>query len=60
MKLNHGDGDTWTEHVVIVNKETRELRSYFKSKKTEKCVWDEPPSGAKKVILATDPINSSH
>lgn len=45
------DGDTWTESVVIVDKESGERRSYFRSKLTNKCYWDEPPSGATNIIL---------
>jgi hypothetical protein len=45
------DGDTWQEHIVIINKKERKTRSYFKSKLTNKCVWDEPPSGATNIIL---------
>jgi len=45
------DGDTWTEYVVIVDKAANIKRSYFKSKLTNRCVWDEPPSGASNIIL---------
>ena len=48
------DGDTWVEHVVIYDQKTRKKRSYFKSKNTNKCVWDEPPSGASNIILFSE------
>ncbi len=48
------DGDTWVEHVVIYDKKTRKKRSYFKSTNTNKCVWDEPPSGASNIILFSE------
>ena len=50
-KCPKSDGDTWVEHVVIYNPQTNEKRSYFKSINTNKWVWDEPPSGADKIIL---------
>ena len=46
------DGDIWIEHAMLV--EGKGLRSYFESKKTGKCVWDEPPSGASKVVLMSE------
>mmetsp|Transcript_26730 Transcript_26730/g.32416 ORF Transcript_26730/g.32416 Transcript_26730/m.32416 type:complete len:110 (-) Transcript_26730:1146-1475(-) len=45
------DGDTWTEKIVYHEKLGR-MRSYFKSEMTGRCVWDEPPSGASRVVLA--------
>lgn len=59
------DGDTWTEHKVILPERLRverqatnsrkvrkkRYRSYFKSKLTDRTVWDEPPSGASYIIL---------
>ena len=45
-----GDQDTWTEHVVIVDKSSYNLRSYFQSKLTGRCVWDEPPTGASNIV----------
>ena len=46
------DDDTWREKVVMIDNETStaEMRSYFKSKITGHCVWDEPPTGATRII----------
>jgi hypothetical protein len=46
-----GDGDTWTEYVVITDKKSGRLRSSFRSHLTNKCIWDEPPSGASHIVL---------
>ena len=48
--LKAGDGDTWVEHIVIVDNASKKTRSYYKSEKTQKRVWDEPPSGAMNVV----------
>mmetsp|Transcript_7354 Transcript_7354/g.9358 ORF Transcript_7354/g.9358 Transcript_7354/m.9358 type:complete len:108 (+) Transcript_7354:301-624(+) len=53
-KTAPADGDTWVEYVVIIDKQSIETRSYFRSKNTDKCVWDEPPSGASNIILFSD------
>jgi hypothetical protein len=46
------DGNTWRE-VVAKHKTTGRIRSYFLSDLTgEKC-WDEPPSGASHIVLAS-------
>jgi len=49
-----GDGDTWTEYVVIADKESGRLRSFFRSHLTNKCIWDEPPSGASHIVLVDE------
>ncbi len=52
--LENGDGDTWIEMLVtnIRCKKTKELksRSLFYSVKTRQALWDEPPTGASRVI----------
>lgn len=55
------DNDQWAEYLTIVdllNPRTKtyelQIRSFFESKATSKKVWDEPPSGAKNVIWASD------
>jgi hypothetical protein len=50
-KTAKADGDTWIEHVVYVDATKQTKRSYFKSEKTGKTLWDEPPSGAQNIIL---------
>mmetsp|Transcript_30982 Transcript_30982/g.46191 ORF Transcript_30982/g.46191 Transcript_30982/m.46191 type:complete len:85 (+) Transcript_30982:767-1021(+) len=52
--LKPADDDTWVEHIVIIDEKSKKLRSYFKSEKTNKCIWDEPPTGASKIILASE------
>jgi len=49
-KLQKGDGDTWIEKVIF-NKKLGEKRSFFRSEMTRLCRWDEPPSGASKIIF---------
>lgn len=51
---NGGDGDIWVEAKVIVDNETGRTRSYFYSKNTQEKVWDEPPSGARRVVYLRD------
>ena len=48
------DGDTWIERIVVLDAKTRSFRSYFVSQKTNRRVWDEPPSGASNMILIGD------
>mmetsp|Transcript_12134 Transcript_12134/g.26409 ORF Transcript_12134/g.26409 Transcript_12134/m.26409 type:complete len:162 (-) Transcript_12134:79-564(-) len=52
--LENGDGDTWIEMLVtnLRCKKTKELksRSLFYSVKTRQALWDEPPTGASRVI----------
>eukprot|EP00545_Synedropsis_sp_CCMP1620_P004605 CAMPEP_0119025280 /NCGR_PEP_ID=MMETSP1176-20130426/33450_1 /TAXON_ID=265551 /ORGANISM="Synedropsis recta cf, Strain CCMP1620" /LENGTH=92 /DNA_ID=CAMNT_0006980781 /DNA_START=190 /DNA_END=468 /DNA_ORIENTATION=+ len=52
LKEVPGDGDMWVERVVYDDKGRK--RSFFQSVKTDHCVWDEPPSGASRLVLATD------
>ena len=55
------DNDQWTEFLTIIdllnprtNSYELQIRSFFESKATEKKVWDEPPSGAKNVVWASE------
>ena len=45
-----GDDDIWIEKIGN-SRRTGNKRSYFKSKSTGQLVWDEPPSGASKIVL---------
>ncbi len=56
--IHAADNDTWVEHVVLYKKETNTTRSYFKSEKTNKCVWDEPPSGASRIVLFSERLQN--
>jgi hypothetical protein len=57
-KLTH-DFDVWRE-VLVCHKETGEKRSYFVSDKTDRKVWDEPPSGATKIVYQPVQIYLKH
>ena len=51
------DGDTWQETLAVcsnVNSGKLFIRSYFTNRRTGQREWDEPPSGASRVITATD------
>jgi hypothetical protein len=48
-----GDDDVWVERIVRVGKKARK-RSIFQSIRTDKVVWDEPPSGASLIILESE------
>jgi hypothetical protein len=52
LKEMEGDGDLWIERCVYDDQGRK--RSFYQAVKSEKCVWDEPPSGASRIILATD------
>lgn len=43
-----GDGDIWVEKKRRIRHGFE--RSYFRSVKTERCQWEEPPTGASHVI----------
>lgn len=47
-----GDGDIWLERCVYDDRGRK--RSFFQSVKYDRCVWDEPPSGAANLVLADD------
>lgn len=47
-----GDGDLWVERFVYDNKGRK--RAFFQSVKTDECHWDEPPSGASRLVLTSD------
>lgn len=53
------DGDVWCERVTVCESATKEgmpkllLRSYYRNRRTDERVWDEPPSGASRVQHAT-------
>jgi len=57
-KLSH-DFDVWRE-VLVCHTETGEKRSYFVSDKTNRKVWDEPPSGATKIVYQPVQIYLKH
>ena len=44
-----GDGDVWVE-TIYRHKETGEHRVFFCSLKTGRKLYDEPPTGASKVV----------
>mmetsp|Transcript_7435 Transcript_7435/g.14068 ORF Transcript_7435/g.14068 Transcript_7435/m.14068 type:complete len:119 (+) Transcript_7435:1091-1447(+) len=57
------DNDTWTEYLTIVevsrsdrrrNSFELQIRSFFESKATGQKVWGEPPTGATRVLWATE------
>jgi hypothetical protein len=50
------DGDVWQENLAVCETVGNKLiiRSYYLNKRTSKRVWDEPPSGASKLLPATD------
>ena len=55
------DNDTWVEYLTIadiLNPRTNtyqlQIRSFFESKASRKKVWDEPPSGAKDIVWASE------
>lgn len=56
-KILGGDGDKWIERIVWDEK-AEKFRSYFKSQNTNTRKWDEPPSGASKIIPAAKAQNS--
>ena len=47
-----GDGDIWFQRVVYCSEGHK--RIFFQSMKTDRCVWDEPPSGAANLLLVDD------
>ena len=47
-----GDGDQWVERFVYDNKGRK--RAFFQSVKTDECHWDEPPTGASRLIFASE------
>ena len=51
-----GDGDVWIEKV-FVSKKTGKKRIYFVSVKTGERVRGEPPSGASRVLHASDLVH---
>lgn len=51
---DHSEDSVWVEARVLINSKTGKTRSYFANKKTGRRVWDEPPSGAKKIIYLKD------
>ena len=53
MHALEGDGDIWIERIVW-DENRNEPRSYFKSQNTNTRKWDEPPSGASRIILAAE------
>ena len=59
QKMAKGDGDTWIEVPITMptrrNKQ-KHTRSLFYSVKTQAGVWDEPPTGASKIIFREDII----
>lgn len=55
------DNDQWTEYITIIdllnprtNAYELQTRSFFESASTRRKVWDEPPSGAKNVVWASE------
>lgn len=60
------DGDTWQETLAVCEPPQKKgeanpsaaptliLRSYYQNTRSGKRVWDEPPSGASKILPATD------
>lgn len=54
------DGEVWQENLtvgaagVVNNSESLVIRSYYVNQRTGQHVWDEPPSGASKVLPATE------
>lgn len=59
IALDVEDGDVWCERVTVCESATKEgmpklmLRSYYRNRRTDERVWDEPPSGASRVKHAT-------
>ena len=53
------DGETWHERLAVCEGATPRgeprlvVRSYFRNKRTQAKVWDEPPSGASNIQFAT-------
>lgn len=53
------DGDLWCERVTVCESAAKDgtpkllLRSYYRNRRTDERVWDEPPSGASRVQHAT-------
>lgn len=53
------DGDIWAERITVCETATSRgqpklsIRSYYRNKRTQQRVWDEPPSGAGTVLHAT-------
>lgn len=50
-----GDGDVWQEKLMVCEADGNKLviRSYFRSTKSGKRVWDEPPTGASQIEAAS-------
>jgi len=52
--VGNGDGDVWEEFLMVCQLEDKlVVRSYFKNSRTQKKVWDEPPTGASHVQAAS-------
>jgi hypothetical protein len=56
------DGDTWQESLAVCEAPSTAgayarklvIRSYYQNKRNRLRVWDEPPSGASKILAASD------
>jgi len=49
------DGDTWQETLAVCEMAGKlTIRSYYTNRRTNERKWDEPPSGASKVLGATE------
>lgn len=57
-KITH-DFDVWRE-VLVYHRETGEKRSFFVSDNTNRKVWDEPPTGATKIVYQPMQIYQKH
>eukprot|EP00547_Thalassionema_nitzschioides_P008637 CAMPEP_0194228664 /NCGR_PEP_ID=MMETSP0156-20130528/43486_1 /TAXON_ID=33649 /ORGANISM="Thalassionema nitzschioides, Strain L26-B" /LENGTH=616 /DNA_ID=CAMNT_0038961183 /DNA_START=122 /DNA_END=1972 /DNA_ORIENTATION=- len=55
LEETKGDGDTWQETLAVCEMGGKlTIRSYYTNRRTDEKKWDEPPSGASKVMNATD------
>jgi hypothetical protein len=56
------DGDTWQESLAVYEAPPTAgayagklvIRSYYQNKRSRQCVWDDPPSCARKILAASD------
>ena len=54
-KYSKADGDSWQETLAVCELAGKlTIRSYFTNQRTQQRVWDEPPSGASKIIAASE------
>lgn len=47
----NGDGDVWVERRVKMKGKGRQFKPYFRSVRTDVCIWEFPPTGASFVVF---------